>query len=125
MSAFAGAEFARFLVVGVVGFAVDGGGTWLLVRAGLPPLVARLPALASAIVVTWLLNRSLTFRVAAPKTSAELTRYAAVALSSALFNFLLYAALVTVGVPPFLAVALATVTLLLYSFVAYRRVVFR
>ncbi len=123
--AFVRAPFVRFVVVGVIGFVVDGGGTWLLVRAGLPPLAARVPALASAIVVTWLLNRTLTFRVEAPKSQAELTRYAVVALSSALLNFLLYGALVTAGVTPFLAVALATVTLLLYSFFAYRRVVFR
>ncbi len=124
-AALAGPAFVRFVVVGVLGFVVDGGGTWLLVRAGLPPLVARVPALASAIVVTWLLNRTLTFRVEAPKSRAELTRYAAVALSSAFFNFLLYGVLVSVGVPPFVAVALATIVLLLYSFVAYRRVVFR
>jgi putative flippase GtrA len=118
-------EFIRFVVVGTIGFTVDGGITWLLVRAGVPPLVARIPALASAILVTWLLNRSLTFRVAAPKSRAELMRYVTVALSSAFLNFVVYGALVAIGVEPLLAVALATMLLLAYSFFAYRRVVFR
>ena len=118
-------EFTRFLVVGGIGFVVDGGGTGLLVLAGLPPLVARIPALVSAIVVTWLLNRSLTFRVDRPRSAGELMRYATVAASSALMNFLLYTVFVVVGAPPIVAVATATLALLLLNFVAYRRMVFR
>lgn len=118
-------EFVRFVVVGVLGFVVDGGGTALLVYLGVHPLLARIPALLAAIVVTWLLNRSLTFKVDKPKSRVELLRYAAVALSSALMNFLLYGGLVLAGLQPFFAVAVATVVLLLYSFLAYRRLVFR
>ena len=118
-------EFLRFVVVGAVGFAVDGGGTWLLVRGGLPPVAARIGPLLAAIVVTWLLNRSLTFHVERPKSRVELARYAAVALSSAGFNFVLYSGLVLLGVHPLVAVAMATLLLLFYSFFAYRRMVFR
>ena len=118
-------EFLRFVFVGIVGFVVDGGGTWLLVRAGLPPVAARVGPLLSAIVVTWLLNRSLTFRVEEARSRAELMRYATVALSSAFLNFVLYSGLVLVGVHPLVAVAAATLALLLYSFFAYRRMVFR
>lgn len=97
----------------------------MLVRFGIDPVPARVPALLSAIVVTWLLNRTLTFKVEAPKSRAELMRYATVALSSALLNFALYSGLVVLGVLPLVAVALATVILVLYSFFAYRRMVFR
>lgn len=119
------AEFLRFVIVGVIGFIVDGGGTWLLVHLGVPPLVARIGPLIAAILVTWLLNRSLTFKVEKVRSGAELMRYATVALSSAAMNFLLYSALVLLGVHPLLAVAAATLVLLLYSFFAYRRLVFR
>lgn len=119
------AAFVRFVGVGIVGFVVDGGGTWLLVRAGVPPVLARIGPLLTAIVVTWLLNRTLTFAVDRPKTRAELLRYATVALSSAAMNFVLYSVLVLWGLHPFLAVTVATIVLLLYSFTAYRRVVFR
>ena len=117
--------FIRFALVGAIGFTVDGGGTWLLAHLGVPPLAARVPPLLTSIVVTWLLNRSLTFRVASPRSRAELMRYFAVALSSALLNFLFYGALVLAGLHPLLAVAVATLALMFYSFFAYRRVVFR
>lgn len=118
-------EFLRFVGVGVVGFVVDGGGTWLLAHLGLPPIEARIAPLLTAIIVTWLLNRSVTFNVDKPKSRAELLRYATVALSSAFFNFLLYSALVLVGVHPVIAVGIATIVLTLYSFLAYRKMVFR
>ncbi len=118
-------ELARFVVVGTLGFVVDGGGTWLLTSLGVSPLVARVPAIAAAMTTTWLLNRSVTFRVDKPRSAAEFSRYLAVALSSAFLNYLLYTALVLAGVVPVIAVALATIALLLGSFLAYRRVVFR
>lgn len=118
-------EFIRFAIVGVVGFAVDGGGTWLLTRADLSPFVARVPALVTAMVVTWALNRTLTFRTVEPKSWPELVRYIAVALTSALLNFLLYSGLVLLGIEPLIAVTAATLTLMIFSFFGYRRLVFR
>jgi putative flippase GtrA len=118
-------QIVRFAVVGVVGFIVDGGGTFLLVRAGFSPFVARVPALAAAILTTWVLNRTLTFRAKHPRSVSELARYVSVALSSALLNYLLYGVLVASGIAPLIAVAVATVVLMLGSFFAYRRVVFR
>lgn len=118
-------QFARFVVVGAIGFVVDAGGTWALVHLGLSPIAARVPALASAIVVTWLLNRRHTYRVQKPKSGGELARYLAVAGTSALLNFLLYSALVTAGLHPVPAVAVSTCALLMFSFFAYRQVAFR
>jgi putative flippase GtrA len=117
-------QFLRFLVVGSMGFVVDAGLVLLLVHYGLSPVVARIPAISSAILVTWLMNRTLTFRVKIPKTHTEAVRYASVALVSAMLNFGLYSALVLTGVWPVLAVALSTATLMFLSFVSYKRFVF-
>lgn len=114
----------RFGLVGAIGFLVDAGGTWSFVHLGFAPTIARIPALALSIGTTWLLNRSLTFRVPRSPRRSEWLRYGAVALSSALLNFLLYTALVLSGVPVLLAVATATGVLMFYSFCAYRTLVF-
>lgn len=114
----------RFLLVGGIGFVVDAGLVYLLTSHGTPPVAARVPAISAAILTTWLLNRSFTFRVSARRSRAELARYIIVALSSAALNFGLYSVLTLLGVAPVAAVALATAALLLYSFVGYRRFAF-
>lgn len=55
--------FARFCLVGGVGFVVDAGLTLLLTQtANWDPLPGRLLAFIVAATVTWMLNRSFTFR---------------------------------------------------------------
>jgi putative flippase GtrA len=116
--------FGRFAIVGGLGFVVDSGGTALLVAAGVSPFVARIPAILAAMLTTWLLNRRLTFNVRRPKSTAELARYIAVASTSSVLNYLLYSVLVTMHLPPVVAVALATAPLVAASFFAYRHLVF-
>jgi putative flippase GtrA len=118
-------EFFRFIVVGCLGFVVDAGVVFVLSEAGVSPILARIPALAAAILTTWTLNRTLTFRVNAPKSRGEVARYIVVALSSAALNFLLYTVLVLVDVWPVTAVAASTIALLFYSFYGYRQFAFR
>lgn len=118
-------QFFRFVFVGCVGFIIDAGVVFVLSEAGISPVLARIPSLAAAIFTTWTLNRTLTFRVKAPKSRDEVVRYAAVALSAAIMNFLLYTALVLIDVWPVIAVALSTIVLLFYSFFGYRKFAFR
>jgi putative flippase GtrA len=115
----------KFLLVGGLGFLVDAGIVAWLITLGVSPIVARVPSLATAILTTWLLNRSLTFRVASRPHLAELVRYAAVALTTAGLNFLLYTFLLHLGVKPVLAIALATLGLMFVSFSGYRLFAFR
>lgn len=117
-------QFLRFAFVGGIGFIVDAGGVFLLTHWGWPPIVARIPSTSIAILVTWLLNRRVTFCVAKPRTRRELMRYVVIATSSALLNFAIYSAFVLMGVQPVLAVVFATAILLLFSFFAYRHLVF-
>lgn len=113
-------EAVRFLVVGGIGFVVDAGLVYVLSHLGISPIVARIPAIGTAILVTWILNRRLTFEVKRPGSTRELLRYLGVATVSALLNFALYSALVTAGVRPVIAVAAATVALVAFSFFGYR-----
>lgn len=118
-------KFARFVVVGVVGFGVDAGLTVGLSKVGLSPIVARIPALVCAVFSTWYLNRMFTFEVEEPPNREELVRYFFVAISSALLNFILYSAFVYNSIAPLYAVAIATLSLTILSFFAYKTFAFR
>lgn len=56
-------EFARFAVVGSVGFCVDGGLFTLLTQSGWELLSSRLLSFVSAVTVTWFFNRYWTFAI--------------------------------------------------------------
>lgn len=118
-------QFVRFVLVGCVGFCIDAGLTYALSSFGLSPLLARIPAIALAILATWLLNRLLTFEVEQPRSARELMRYFSVAILSAVLNYGVYTALVLAGVLPLLAVAIATLLLMCFSFFGYKLFAFR
>jgi len=118
-------SFVWFVLVGAIGFVVDAGMTMVIAHAGVSTIAARIPAIALAMLTTWLLNRRFTFGVRKQKTVSEAARYAVVALVSALLNFLLYSWLVKIGVWAPVAVAIATGTLMGFSFFGYRRLAFR
>lgn len=116
--------FVRFLIVGGLGFAIDAGLTLSLVDVGLQPWQARVPAILSAMAFTWLANRRFTYRPSAARKLVEAGRYAAVALVMATGNYLLFVALVGLGMPALAAVVVATACQTVASFWAYRRFVF-
>ncbi len=68
----------RFLSVGAVGLIIDLAVFTIVLAYGLYPLLARLVSLAIATVVTWRLNRALTFDRSGHRPSHEAIRYAAV-----------------------------------------------
>ncbi len=117
--------FLRFLLVGGLGFVVDAGLTLLLIRIGWAPETARIPAIATAMLFTWLANRLFTFRVAHKGSVGELARYVAVALGAACFNYLVYRLLLSQGLQPLPAIVVATAAQAVLSFLAYRHLVFR
>jgi putative flippase GtrA len=117
-------SFSRFLIVGAAGFIVDSGMTLAISYVGVSPILARAPAIAMAILTTWLMNRRFTFDVKTEKSVSEAARYVTVALSSAFLNFLLYCLLVKAGIWPAAAIAVATGVLAVVSFYAYRCIAF-
>ena len=118
-------RFLLFAVVGGAGFVIDAGLTLALITAGVPPLLARPPAILAAMVFTWLANRTLTFRVSRERTMEEALRYSAVAVFVALVNYLIYSVLALHGLAPFIAIAIATALAMFLSYFGYKHFAFR
>lgn len=107
-------QLFRFLLVGGVGFVVDGSALLLLVHAGhVSPIWARIPSFLIAVTVTWWLHRNFTFGVArhtAPSFREWLLFMLANALGNGL-NLCLYWLMVWKFTwAPLAALALASVT---------------
>ena len=62
-------QFLRFGIVGAVGFVVDAGLLHLLLIWGLGPYSGRVVSFLAAATMTWILNRSFTFRRDSPSTA--------------------------------------------------------
>jgi putative flippase GtrA len=118
--------FARFFVVGAIGFLTDGGilqaEIW---RWHVPPLLARLPSFAVAILVTWRLNRDFTFHTPEKSFRESFPIYLASNGAGLAINFAVYTGCVMTHVAPFLALAIASVTAMFFNFAMARFVVFR
>jgi len=84
-------QVPAFAAVGAFGFVVDAGLTYLLVRAGLDPLVARLPAFAVATVINFALNRTLTFAATRTPLIRAFVRYCMVCGAGLAVNWSAYA----------------------------------
>jgi putative flippase GtrA len=121
------ARFARFALVGGIGFLVDAGLLALLhYGAGLDAYSSRLISISVSAFTTWRLNRSLTFGASDRSQSIEGFRYALVAAATTGFNYLVYAVLLIVypALPPILAAVAATLAAMFFSYVGYSRLVF-
>ncbi|MGY6276405.1 GtrA family protein [Methylomonas sp. MgM2] len=116
--------FARFLLVGGLGFIIDAGITQLLVYSNIAPWLARFPAIGLAMIFTWLANRYFTYKVDKPRSANEAMRYGIVATAMALLNYLFYLFLVQKEVVPILAVTIATACQTSLSYYAYQYLVF-
>jgi putative flippase GtrA len=84
----------RFLGVGGLGLITDLAVFTLIIAQAPHPLLARLVSLAIATLVTWRLNRALTFDRSGRRTADEAMRYAAVAASAQAVSYAVFAALV-------------------------------
>jgi putative flippase GtrA len=84
----------RFLTVGTLGLITDLAVFTVVFAHGLPPLLARLVSLIVATLVTWRLNRALTFDSSGHRPSREVVRYATVAGCAQVVSYLMFAVLV-------------------------------
>lgn len=84
---------ARFLGVGALGLITDIGSFTLVLNFGVPPLLARLVSLSLATLVTWRLNRALTFDRSGRRQHREAVRYAAVTAAAQGASYAVFAIL--------------------------------
>lgn len=97
-------QLTHFALVGLVGFFVDAG-VLLVVSRWLGPYGGRVLSFAAAVLATWLLNRSLTFRHqrSGKPVHHELAHYALTTLGGGAVNFGCYYLLVyLLGLPALL-----------------------
>jgi putative flippase GtrA len=84
----------RFLSVGGLGLITDLAVFTAIIGHGVPPLAARVVSLAAATLITWRLNRALTFDRSGRRPADEAMRYATVAAAAQTVSYALFAVLV-------------------------------
>lgn len=117
-----------FGMAGGSAFLCDAGMLWLLTTfTPLEPFLGRVIAIAIAMCLSWLVNRSLVFGRSGRSLVHEGGRYGAVSLGGALFNYTIYAASLMLfpALSPVLATAIASACVMFWSWTGYSRFVFR
>ncbi|MCW0233886.1 MAG: GtrA family protein [Ferrovibrio sp.] len=124
------ADKLRFLVVGGIGFSVDGGFLLLLNDcAGWSPLLARSIGFPVAITVTWWLNRIWTFQTDRSQSMRrQYAFYLAIQLTGMAINFSIFALLVRTMpwfvIWPIAALAIGSIMAMFVTYILSRRIVF-
>ncbi len=121
-------HWGGFLVSGGIAFASDA--TVLLVLTkllGLAPLMARLIAIACAMVAGWRAHRYLTFGLPTRPSLQEFLGYAAVAWTSAAVNYAVFAAILLwwPQTEPLIALVGASLVAMTFSYLGMRFGAFR
>jgi putative flippase GtrA len=116
----------RFLLVGGFGLIADIGFFTLFFAFGAHALVARAFSLALATIVTWRLNRHLTFKDSGRHQADEAARYALVAAVAQGTGYLIFAvlALTVFSKIPQIAIVIGAVAVTLLSYNGQRLIAF-
>mgnify|MGYP001812470458 CR=1 FL=1 len=89
-------HYGGFLLAGLAALATDAAILTLFTDVvGASPYLARLFSIMIAMVVSWQLNRRITFAVGTPSTLHEFARFAAVSWGAQVINYGTFAALIT------------------------------
>ncbi len=122
------AHWLGFLGSGVASFLIDGGVLKLLTHVfDAPVLPARVASIAVAMSVGWMLHRTFTFRITARPTLTEFVRFIGVAWSTAVVNYLMFAAILYLrpSIEPLIAVFLSGLVAMVLSYLGLRFGAFR
>ncbi len=121
-------HFAGFVVAGVSALAVDVAVLQALVSlADWPALYARCLSIAGAMVVSYFINRSVTFGVHTPPSLREFGTFAAACWLTLTVNYIVFVAILTAvpGLVAGAAVVGASLVSMFVSYVSFRWGVFR
>lgn len=121
-------HYGGFILGGALAFTTDAAVLLLLTKvAGLSPLIARPFGIALAMVVSWLINRTITFAMPTAPTLREFAGFAAVSWTAQAVNYAVFAAILLgfPGTEPLVAVFLACLVSMLVSYAGFRFGVFR
>ncbi len=120
-------HYGGFVLGGVAAFTTDATILALLTRlGGLSPFLARPFGLVCAMVVSWLINRTVTFQTKAPPSLIEFSKFAGVSITSQIVNYAVFAGLL-LSIPalaPELALFLACFVSMFVSYAGFRFGVF-
>lgn len=117
----------RFALIGGVGFVIDVMALALLLAVTpLGPFAARLVSIGLALLVTWQLNRHVTFGPSGRRMVAEGARYGGIGIATSVLNYAVYsvALLVVPALPPLAALVVGSAVAMAFSFLGYSRFVF-
>jgi putative flippase GtrA len=119
-------HYGGFLVAGLLALTTDGAILQTLTKLGWDPLAARLIAIAIAMVVSWLINRTVTFAMKGPPSLREYARFATVSWSSQVVNYGLFSIIMLARPETHVLIALfiASFFAMFVSYFGYRYGVF-
>lgn len=119
-------HYGGFVLAGLLALTTDGLVLTSLTSVGWHPLLARPLAIAVAMVVSWLVNRRITFAMPGRPTLREYARFAAVSWSAQAVNYLVFGAILIAHppIPPLLALVLASLVAMFVSYFGFRYGVF-
>jgi putative flippase GtrA len=116
----------RFGFVGGTGLASDMTAFTLFLHLGVNPFIARIFSLGFATLVTWLLNRQITFERQDRAIGQEAARYVLVTLGAQGISYLAFAGLITMfpQVLPQISMTIGAVVGALFSFKGHKLISF-
>jgi putative flippase GtrA len=110
-----------FALAGGTGFAVDFVVLAVALASGLGPFAGRAPSFAAAVMATYLINANLTFEASDRIGVRSLAAYVATSAGGLAVNIAVYAALVSAGLAPLGALAIASLCALGFNYAGYSR----
>lgn len=123
-------ELVLFVLIGSVGFCIDGGLLLLLINLNWDPLEARLISFPTAATCTWLLNRGLTFKNKKTHAAhAEYIYYVSSQIVGAAINFTVFVVMIyaypSMAKTPLIPLATGAMISLVFNYYTSKRLIFK